>query len=37
MYRIAMGSSAFEGVPGVAHAYPLDFGPIIARALAFVT
>jgi predicted esterase len=26
----------FEAVPGVAHAYPLDFGPIIARALAFV-
>ena len=27
----------FEAVPGVAHAYPLDFRPIIARALAFVT
>ena len=26
----------FEAVPGVAHAYPLDFGPIIRRALAFV-
>jgi hypothetical protein len=26
----------FEAVPGVAHAYPLDFGPIIARALDFV-
>jgi predicted esterase len=27
----------FEAVPGVAHAYPRDFRPIIARALAFVT
>jgi acetyl esterase/lipase len=27
----------FEAVPGVAHAYPLDFRPIIQRALAFVT
>ena len=27
----------FEAVPGVAHAYPLDFRPIIQRARAFVT
>jgi len=27
----------FEAVPGVAHAYPLDFRPVIQRALAFVT
>jgi dienelactone hydrolase len=26
----------FEILPGVAHAYPLDFGPAIARALAAV-
>jgi predicted esterase len=26
----------FEVVPGVAHAYPLDFGPVIQRALAFI-
>jgi dienelactone hydrolase len=25
----------FEVVPGVGHAYPLDFRPVIARALAF--
>jgi dienelactone hydrolase len=27
----------FEAVPGVAHAYPLDFRPIIQRAIAFIT
>jgi len=27
----------FEAVPGVAHAYPLDFRPMIQRALAYVT
>ncbi|HET7012781.1 MAG TPA: alpha/beta fold hydrolase [Streptosporangiaceae bacterium] len=26
----------FEIVPGLAHAYPLDFRPIIGRALAFI-
>jgi len=26
----------FETIPGVAHAYPLDFRPIIARALDFI-
>lgn len=26
----------FEALPGVAHAYPLDFRPVIQRALAFI-
>jgi predicted esterase len=26
----------FEVIPNIGHAYPTDFGPIIARALAFV-